>query len=150
MSSSPDLDEYEAKVLAGWEEIYKRGLLTMWLLLAVRDKPKYAAEIAEFVEDNTNGTMNSDDRSLYRALRRLAQLELVEGEMRPGNRTGADRKYYELTPAGRRVLEAFLDRHIRNIYLAEGSALFDKHADPRHQASARPAQPALTHQLNTS
>ncbi|CAN5862347.1 hypothetical protein BH24ACT15_BH24ACT15_29040 [soil metagenome] len=30
MSSSVDLDDYEQKVLQGWEAIYKRGLLTMW------------------------------------------------------------------------------------------------------------------------
>ena len=118
MSSSLDLDAYEQKVLGSWEQIYKRGLLTMWLLLAVRDEPNYAAGIAKFIEVHTNGTMTTDDRSLYRAMRRLAQLELVEVDLRPGERTGADRKYYRLTTTGRRVLDAFLDRHIRSIYPA--------------------------------
>jgi hypothetical protein len=30
VTSSRDLDAYERKVLSSWEEIYKRGLLTMW------------------------------------------------------------------------------------------------------------------------
>ncbi len=123
MSSSPELDSYEQKVLAGWEEVYKRGLLTMWLLLAVRSEPKYAAEIAEFVTTNTNGTMTPDDRSLYRALRRLAQMELVELSVRSGERTGAKRKYYQLTQTGERVLEAFLDRHIRGVYTDATAAI---------------------------
>lgn len=124
MGSSPDLDAYERKVLEGWEEIYKRGLLTMWLLLAVRDQPRYAAEIAEFVTTGSNGTMTVDDRSLYRAMRRLKQVDLVDGTDRPGERTGADRKYYQLTPTGRNVLEAFLDRHIRGVYLNGSTGLF--------------------------
>jgi DNA-binding PadR family transcriptional regulator len=124
VSSSPDLDAYERKVLEGWEEIYKRGLLTMWLLLAVRDQTRYAAEIAEFVTSRSNGTMTVDDRSLYRAMRRLKQVDLVGVTDRPGERTGADRKYYELTPTGRNVLEAFLDRHVRGVYLNADTGLF--------------------------
>lgn len=123
MSSLPELDDYEHKVLAGWEEIYKRGLLTMWLLLAVRDQPKYSTEIADFVATHTNRTMTVDERSLYRAMRRLAQIELVEVDLRPADRTGADRKYYHLTPSGHRVLQAFLDKHIRSLYSTDTRAL---------------------------
>ena len=124
MSSSPDLDAYEQRVLDGWEEIYKRGLVSMWLLLAVRDEPRYAAEIAAFMTTHSNGTMRVDDRSLYRAMRRLAHLELVENSQHPGERTGAERKYYHLTSSGRRVLEAFLDRHIHGIYVKDTAGLF--------------------------
>lgn len=130
MSSSPELDQYEQKVLDSWEETYKRGLLTMWLLLAVRDEPKYAAEIADFVASNTNGTMTADSRSLYRAMRRLSQLELVELTLAPGERTGAERKYYGLTPTGRRVLAAFLERNIRRIYLDGKGDLFQETPSP--------------------
>jgi DNA-binding PadR family transcriptional regulator len=133
MSSSPDVDAFERKVLSGWEEIYKRGLLTMWLLLAVRDEPRYAAEIAAFVADRTFGTMSADDRSLYRALRRLAHAELVVATDRRGSATGIDRKYYALTPTGERVLEAFLERNIRPIYLEGNADLFG----PAKQAVTR-------------
>ncbi len=131
MSSSPKpgkpyqrLDAYERKVLDGWEEIYKRGLLTMWVLLAVRDQARYAAEIAGFVADHTRGTVTVDDRSLYRALRRLARLELIAETPGPGARTGADRKYHRLTATGARVLDAFIDRHVRPIYLEGNAHLF--------------------------
>jgi DNA-binding PadR family transcriptional regulator len=125
MNSSADLDEYERKLLSAWEEIYKRGLLTMWLLLAVRDQPRYQAEIAEFTTTMTNGTMTADHRSLYRAMRRLSDLELVETTDKPGRRTGADRRYYQISKSGRRVLDAFLQRHVRGIYLTgPASALF--------------------------
>jgi DNA-binding PadR family transcriptional regulator len=122
MSSSADLDDYERKLLSGWEEIYKRGLLTMWLLLAVRDRPRYPAEIAEFINSMTQGTMAADPRSLYRAMRRLSDLELVETSDRPGRRTGAERRYYRITRTGQRILNAFLDRHVRSIYLTDAAA----------------------------
>ena len=122
MNSSADLDDYERKLLAGWEEIYKRGLLTMWLLLAVRDQPRYPAEIAEFINTMTQGKMAADQRSLYRAMRRLSDLELVETSDQPGRRTGADRRYYQITRTGQRVLDAFLDRHVRGIYLTDPAA----------------------------
>lgn len=126
MNTYSDLDDYERKVLESWEEIYKRGLLTMWLLLAVRDEPRYAAEIAEFVSTHSKGTMTSDDRSLYRSLRRLTRLELVQNTERRGGRTGADRKYYHLTPTGKNVLNAFLDRNIRGVYLDNSAQLFSR------------------------
>jgi DNA-binding PadR family transcriptional regulator len=122
MNSSADLDDYEKQLLSGWEEIYKRGLLTMWLLLAVRDRARYPAEIAEFINTTTNGTMAADPRSLYRAMRRLNDIELVETSNQPGRRTGADRRYYQITRTGRRVLDAFLDRHVRSIYLTDLAA----------------------------
>ena len=122
MNSSADLDDYERQLLSGWEEIYKRGLLTMWLLLAVRDQPRYPAEIAEFISTMTHGTMTADHRSIYRAMRRLADIELVETSNQPGRRTGADRTYYQITGTGRRVLGAFMDRHVRGVYLTGPAA----------------------------
>ena len=124
MTSSSELDPYERKVLSGWEEIYKRGLLTMWLLLAVRDEHRYTTEIAEFVQSHSCGTMTANDRSLYRALRRLKQLELVDETRHSGARTGADRKYYRITATGARVLDAFLERNIRGIYIDGPVTLF--------------------------
>jgi PadR family transcriptional regulator, regulatory protein PadR len=127
MNSSADLDEYEQQLLSGWEEIYKRGLLTMWLLLAVRDQARYPAEIAEFIDTMSQGTMAADPRSLYRAMRRLNDLELVEPSDQRGRRTGADRRYYRITRTGHRVLDAFLDRHVRGIYLSKpGADLFTR------------------------
>lgn len=128
MRSSADLDDYERRVLDGWEEIYKRGLLTMWLLLAVSERARYAAEIATFLAERTGGTMAADNRSLYRALRRLADVGLVEDVGRPAERTGADRKYFSLTESGERVLDVFLERNVRAVYLDRNADLFGRTA----------------------
>jgi PadR family transcriptional regulator PadR len=125
MSSSSDLDEYELALLESWEQVYRRGLLTMWLLLAVSKGPRYAAEITKFVNTHTHGTMKCDERSLYRAMRRLSELEMVEDDKRPGERTGAARKYYMLTETGRKVLDTFLRRNIRGVYGDGVDSLFE-------------------------
>jgi DNA-binding PadR family transcriptional regulator len=126
MRSSPDLDAYERRVLDGWEEIYKRGLLTMWLLLAVSERARYAAEIAAFLAERTGGTITADIRSLYRALRRLADVGLVQDEGRPAERSGADRKYFSLTKSGERVLNVFLERNVRAVYVDRNADLFGR------------------------
>jgi DNA-binding PadR family transcriptional regulator len=129
MRSSPDLDAYERRVLDGWEEIYKRGLLTMWLLLAVSERARYAPEIATFLAERTGGTMAADNRSLYRALRRLVDVGLVQDVGRPAERTGADRKYFSLTESGERVLDVFLERNVRAVYLDRNADLFARTAE---------------------
>jgi PadR family transcriptional regulator, regulatory protein PadR len=102
---------YEAKLLAGWEGVYKRGQLTLWILLALKDGPKHMSAIKDWVSVMTAGVVSAEDRSLYRALQRFYDVELVRYEVGPGNR-GPDRKVYELSPIGVRVLRAFVDRNI--------------------------------------
>ncbi len=106
------LDPYEHKLLNGWEEVFKRGQLTFWVLLALRDGPKHMAEIRTWMSDISGGTLVVEDRSLYRALQRFHDSELVESSSVPGNR-GPDRKQYALSPVGERVLSAFIERNVR-------------------------------------
>jgi PadR family transcriptional regulator, regulatory protein PadR len=104
--------DYEEKLLKGWEEIFKRGQLTFWVLLSLRQSPKYMAEIREWIGQVTDNTITVEERSLYRALQRYYDAELVTYDATEGNR-GPDRKVYKLTKIGERVLGAFIDRNIR-------------------------------------
>ena len=74
----------------------------------------------------TGGTITADTRSLYRALRRLADVGLVQDVERPAERTGADRKYFSLTESGERVLNVFLERNVRTVYLDRNADLFGR------------------------
>lgn len=112
MASS--LDSYEQKLLNGWEEVYKKGQLTLWILLALKSGPKYMPDIKHFIDDATNCTLSADDKSMYRALRRYADAELVGFKTEPGD-SGPDRKVYELSPTGKKVLSEFLDRNINKV-----------------------------------
>lgn len=99
----------------GWEEVFKKGQLTLWIMLALKDGPKHMAEVRQFVGELTAGNVEADDQSMYRALRRYHDAEMVEFMMEP-NEDGPDRKVYGLTEIGYRVLGAFLQRNIEVFY----------------------------------
>lgn len=109
------LDDYEQKLLDGWEDVYKKGQLTLWIMLALKAGPKHMAEIKEFICRATNDTLSADDKSLYRALRRYYDVELIEFTMEAGE-GGPDRKVYGLTETGERVLGDFSRRNISNVF----------------------------------
>lgn len=109
------LDKYEKELLAGWEEVYKKGQLTLWILLALKHGPKHMEQIKNFIYDCTGGTLTADDKSLYRALRRYYDTELVNFKLKPG-KSGPDLKIYSLNPVGAKVLDAFTRRNILDIY----------------------------------
>ncbi len=109
------LDKYQQSLLKGWEEVFKKGQLTFWILLALKDGPKHMAEIKTFITNITEGSLDADDRSMYRALRRYNGAELINFTNRPGL-SGPDLKIYHLTENGRKVLEAFIDRNILKVF----------------------------------
>ena len=106
--------EYVDELLVAWEEVHKRGLLTLWILLALEDGPKHMDEIREFIAQTTNGALSADDKSIYRALRRYYDTELVDYTLAPGK--GPDRKVYSLAPVGSRLLRRFIERNITGLY----------------------------------
>ncbi|HEX3082306.1 MAG TPA: PadR family transcriptional regulator [Candidatus Saccharimonadia bacterium] len=105
---------YIEKLLTGWEDVYKHGQLTLWIMLALKHGPKHMAEIKAFITDATGGTLSADDKSMYRALRRYYDTELVSFTATRGN--GPDLKIYNLSPIGAQVLEQFLSRNVRPIF----------------------------------
>lgn len=107
--------KYKAALLTSWEETYKKGQLTFWLLLALRDKPLYVSEIKDFIESATNGTISCEEQSIYRSLRKYYDLEIVDYELRQGQK-GPDRKYYFLTKIGKELLHEFTQRNISILY----------------------------------
>ncbi len=69
---------YEDKVLAGWEEVYKRGQLTFWTLLSLSEGTKTMDQVKQWLELTTKKTITVEDRSLYRVLQRFHTAELVD------------------------------------------------------------------------
>jgi len=108
------INDYEQKLLEGWEDVYRKGQLSLWILLALKDGPKYMSEIKSFIEDTTAHTISADDKSMYRALRRYDSAALIEFTLEP-NASGPDRKIYSLTDTGGNVLAAFVERNITNV-----------------------------------
>lgn len=102
---------FEQTLLQGWEDVYRKSQLTLWLLLSLKEGPKHVAQIKSFIGDATNGLVASDEQSIYRALRRYHKVELVGYKEVPGS-SGPARKEYYLTDVGLRVLNSFVKRNI--------------------------------------
>lgn len=106
-------DEKLNDLLSAWEDTYKKGQLTLWLFLALRDGKKYVDEMKRFVEETSNRTMICEEQSLYRCLRKFEHIGVVTHQRGKGNK-GPERKYYFLTPLGEALFNQFVKR---NIYL---------------------------------
>ncbi len=105
-------------MLSAWEETYKKGQLTLWIFLALRDGNKYVDEIKEFIVNKSNHTISSELQSLYRNLRKYEHIKVVSYKMGKGNK-GPDRKYYYLSELGNELLQKFIDRNIKLFYSQE-------------------------------
>lgn len=103
----PQVDD----LLEQWEEIYKRGLLSFWILLLLNQREMYAYEMGDAISKMSGGTIRADDNSIYRALRRFADTELIESQRRPSD-LGPPRRYFWITELGRELLGRFIQRNI--------------------------------------
>jgi PadR family transcriptional regulator PadR len=106
-NNSVKIDE----LLKNWEEVYKKGLLTFWILLFLHERPAYAYELTATIGEISQGTISADENSLYRALNRFEGLGIVQSEMRQSE-VGPQRRYYRLTSIGQALLAKFIQRNV--------------------------------------
>jgi DNA-binding PadR family transcriptional regulator len=127
----PDDSSLET-LLEQWEGVYKKGLLSFWLLLLLHDRPMYAFEMGEALDEASLGTVSADTKSLYRALRRFEAIGLVQSSWQPSD-AGPSRRYYRLTDLGLSLLQHFARRNIllfqHPSIAARLSALMQLHGD---------------------
>ena len=100
-------------LVADWDDVYKKGQLTFWILLAIYDGKKYAAQINDFMYAATDGAFEVKEQSLYRALRRFSGMKLVHITEEESPNSGPKRKYYQLSETGEKVLGTFVKLHMR-------------------------------------
>lgn len=101
-----------SNLLNKWEETYKKGLLSFWILLLLYERPSYPYEMSAEVAKISQGTISVDDNSIYRALNRFESVGIVHSELQQSN-TGPQRKYYSLTNTGKVLLTEFIQRNIQ-------------------------------------
>ena len=99
------------ELLNAWEETYKKGQLTFWVFLALKEENKCVEEIKEFVEKMSDGSMSCEEQSLYRNLRKFQHLGIVAHDSKRVSK-GPDRKYYYLTDIGKELFQRFVERNI--------------------------------------
>ena len=93
ISATPPID--------AWQEQLRRGGLEMAVMLAVASGPRYGLEIIRHLDDERD--LSLPEGTIYPLLSRLTRDGLVEGEWRATE--PHPRKYYTLTPRGRRRLK---------------------------------------------
>jgi PadR family transcriptional regulator, regulatory protein PadR len=99
-------------LLLKWEEVYKKGLLSFWVLLLLHERPSYPFEMRPLIEDISQGTISAEDNSIYRTLTRFTEIGIVASEITPSSQ-GPNRRYYHLTEKGFHLLKRFTERNIR-------------------------------------
>lgn len=90
---------------AGHHSQLLKGLLDMCLLGVVSGGPSYGYEMVRRL--NKRGLEIAGETSIYPVLRRLKKRDLVESYLEDSP-SGPARKYYRITPAGRRLLEEWV------------------------------------------
>jgi PadR family transcriptional regulator, regulatory protein PadR len=78
------------------------GAVDLLILEVISHGPTYGYQIAQTLFDRSRGLFEITEGSLYPALHRLERQKLLEAFWKEAD--GRDRKYYKLTPAGRRAL----------------------------------------------
>jgi len=83
----------------------KKGSAELLILALVEDRPRHGYEIAKLIESRSNGAITFQVPSLYPTLYRLEKRGLIDGRWveKAGVRR---RRFYRLTPEGRKVLRA--------------------------------------------
>ncbi|MEO7841041.1 MAG: PadR family transcriptional regulator [Anaerolineales bacterium] len=99
-------------LLNKWEEAYKKGLLSFWILLLLYERSSYPYEMSAEVAKISQGTISVDDNSIYRALNRFEAAGIVKSELQQSS-TGPQRRYYSLTNTGKTLLTEFIQRNIQ-------------------------------------
>jgi PadR family transcriptional regulator PadR len=82
---------------------FKKGSAEVLILALLEDQPRHGYDIARLIERRSEGVLEFHVASLYPMLYRLEKRRWIEGKWieRAGQRR---RRYYRLTPEGRRVL----------------------------------------------
>jgi DNA-binding PadR family transcriptional regulator len=93
------------------------------ILLALAGAPRHGYAIKQEAERRSHGAVRLGPGTLYEAIQRLLDAELVRetsGESEPVNGQEAQRRYYELTPRGRRLLRQEIEQLGRLVEYAHG------------------------------
>lgn len=81
-----------------------RGSTEVAILALLAEQPLYGFEISKRIGERTDGALRFKLASLYPMLYDLEKRGLVKGRWET-NRAGRDRRYYCLTPAGKKALK---------------------------------------------
>lgn len=94
----------------GPEELLPLKSEVLWLLLSLLECNRHGYGLMRDVEDRTQGTVRIQTGALYRLLHRMEVDGLIGEVDTPADATDERRVYYGVTPFGRQVAVAELER----------------------------------------
>lgn len=99
--------------------------VVLHILLALVDGERHGYAIAQEVEALTDGQVRMGPGTLYGSIQRMLTASLIDEVSAPKHASSDDerRRYYRMTPFGRRVLELELDRLVDVVRLARAKKL---------------------------
>jgi len=85
----------------------RRGFLSMWILWTLKKKggKMYGYEIMQSLQSKTKGMWAPKAGTVYPILRRLEKREFVKSEWAATKTGGPSRRYYKITPEGKKAAE---------------------------------------------
>ena len=91
--------------MAGPQHDLKKGSAELMVLAVVEDQPRHGYDIARRIDESSGGLLRFHVASLYPMLYRMERRGWIQGRWieKSGQRR---RRYYRLTPPGRKVLAA--------------------------------------------
>lgn len=119
------INDTESQLLGDWEEVFKQGLLTFWVLTALQDAALTVSDVGKEVSKLTKNTYKPAEQTLYRVLRKYHDLKLVDFNEIVGN-SGPKKKLYSLTDFGNKMLTDFAKRNIELFQIDKVKNLLDK------------------------
>lgn len=119
----------------GADEPAPRDLLplpptTLHILLAVADQDRHGYAVIQEVAARTNGEVTLSAGTLYRSIQRMVETGLIEEtDLRPAaDEDDERRRYYRITPFGRAVARAEVERLQGLVALARTCGLAPRRA----------------------
>jgi len=101
--------------------------LSLHVLLALGDGPLHGYGIGKEIEERTDGRLKPTTGGLYQALKRLADDGLVDhAPEAEADSPDARRRYFRLTPLGRRVVALEMERLEEIMDVAREKRLFPR------------------------
>lgn|SRR5574341_115993 len=103
------------------ESLLPLSPIVFQMLLALADDEKHGYGIMKTVEQDTGGDMTISLGTLYGSIKRMMAADLIEeSELRPDpDHDDERRRYYRITPLGRRALQAAAQRLARAVAVAQ-------------------------------
>jgi PadR family transcriptional regulator, regulatory protein PadR len=128
-------------------DIRRRDVFPLLVLHLLGRGPTYGNRLIDSIEEITQGTISVNPNTMYPLLREMEGRGLLEGRWElPDRRT---RRFYSITPAGRREyrrlkveVEPFLDSVVRSVSLIK-TEIYGEDGDarvPRGGAEGQPVQ----------